>query len=121
GRFMPETLLSVMANFVRVNARDAANHYRPFFLVANLPAPHSVTPGQDDYPVPTDAPFSGETWPQAAKNRAALVTRLDAGVGRLLEQLKKSGMTNNAAIWLAGAVAPEKFADTNLDFLKLKD
>ncbi len=120
GDFMPDVFLSAMANFVRINAPDAANHYQPFFLLVNLPAPHSVTPGKDDYPVPTDAPFSGEPWPQAAKNRAALVTRLDAGVGRLLEQLNKSGLTNNVALFLAGAVAPEKFADATLDFLKLK-
>ena len=120
GDFMPDVFMSAMVNFVRANAPDAANHYRPFFLLVSLPAPHSVTPGKDDYPVPTDAPFSGEHWPPAAKNRAALVTRLDAGVGRLLEQLNKSGLTNNAAFFLAGAVAPEKFADTNLDFLNLK-
>lgn len=121
GEFMPDVFLNATANFVRVNAPGTANHYRPFFLLVNLPAPHSVTPGKDDYPVPTDAPFSDEKWPQAAKNRAALLTRLDAGVGRLLEQLKKVSLTNNVAIFLTGAVAPEKFADTNLDFLNLKD
>jgi len=120
GKFIPDLLLGAMARFVQANAPDFANHYQPFFLVVNLPAPHTVTPGKDDYPVPTDAPFGGENWPQAAKNRAALVTRLDAGVGRLLEQLKKSGLTNNTAIFLTGAVAPEKFADTNLNFFKVK-
>jgi arylsulfatase A-like enzyme len=98
---------------------DAANHYQPFFLLLNLPEPESVTPGKDDYPVPTDAPYTGENWPQAAKNRAAMITRLDAGVGRLLEQLNKIDMTNNVAIFLTGAVAPAPFADTNLDFLKV--
>jgi arylsulfatase A-like enzyme len=121
ARFMPDLLLSATVNFVRVNAPDFANRYRPFFLLVNLPAPHSVTPGKDDYPVPTDAPFTSESWPQAAKNRAALLTRLDDGVGRLLEQLKKVSLTNNLAIFLTGAVAPEKFTDPNLNFLKLKD
>lgn len=121
ARFMPDLLLSATVNFVRVNAPDFANRYRPFFLLVNLPAPHSVTPGKDDYPVPTDAPFTSESWPQAAKNRAALLTRLDDGVGRLLEQLKKVSLTNNLAIFLTGAVAPEKFADPKLNFLKLKD
>ena len=120
GKFMPDLLLGAMVNFVRVNAPDFANRYRPFFLLVNLPAPHSVTPGKDDYPVPTDAPFTGESWPQAAKNRAALLTRLDDGVGRLLEQLKKVGLTNNIAVFVTGAAAPERFADTNLNFLQLK-
>jgi arylsulfatase A-like enzyme len=120
GEFIPDLLVKAMVNFVRTHVPDPANHFQPFFLLVTLPAPHSVTPGRDDYPVPTDAPYSGEKWPQAAKNRAALVTRLDNGVGRLLEQLNKLQMTNNVAIFLSGAVAPEKFADRNLDFLKLK-
>lgn len=120
-KFMPDLLLTAAANFVRINAPDFANHYRPFFLFVNLPAPRSVAPGKDEYPVPTDAPFTSEAWPQAAKNRAALLTRLDDGIGRLLEQLRKVDLTNNVAIFLSGDAAPEKFANTNLNFLQMKD
>ena len=119
GEYLPDVLMTAMDNFIRVHPPIAANHYRPFFLLVNLPAPRSATEGKDDYPVPTDAPFGNEPWPQAAKNRAALLARLDENVGRLLEQLKTSGLTNNVAVFLTGAVAPERFADTNLDFLKV--
>jgi len=118
GRYLPDVFMSAAANFIRVNQPDPANHFRPFFLLVNLPAPRTASTGRDDFPVPTDAPFTGENWPQAAKNRAALITRLDEGVGRILEQLDKLHMTNNVAIFFAGAVGPEKFADTNLNFLK---
>ena len=118
GRYLPDLFMSAAANFVRVNQPDPANHFRPFFLLVNLPAPRAATAGKDDFPVPTDAPFTGETWPQAAKNRAAMMTRLDEGVGRLLEQLEKLQMTNNVAIFFTGAAGAEKFADTNLNFLK---
>jgi len=67
--------------------------------------------------VPSDAPFTDEKWPQAAMNRAALITRLDGGIGRLFEQLGKSKMTNNVAIFFTSSAAPEKFANTNLNFL----
>ncbi len=119
GKYLPDLLMTAAANFAQVNQPDFANHYRPFFLFVNLPAPRSVTAGKDDFPVPTDAPFTSEPWPQAAKNRAALVSRLDEGIGRLLEQLTKLHMTNDVAIFVAGSVAPEKFADTNLNFLKV--
>src|ERR1017187_3427318 len=115
GRYLPDVFLTAAVNFVRVNKPDFANHYRPFFLLLNLPAPRTATAGQADFPVPTDAPFAGEKWPQAAKNRAALITRLDAGIGRLLEQLKNLQMTNNVAIFFTSASGPEKFADTNLN------
>jgi arylsulfatase A len=117
GEYLPALFINAMNNFVRVNAPDVANHYRPFFLLVNFPAPRTATAGADDFPVPSDAPFSDEPWPQAAKNRAALITHLDGGIARLFEQLHKMGMTNNVAVFFAGSSAPEKFADTNLDFL----
>jgi arylsulfatase A-like enzyme len=119
SKFIPDLLLTAAGNFIRMNVPDFANHYRPFFLLVNLPEPHSVTAGKDDYPVPTDAPYSDEPWPQPAKNRAATVTRLDANVGRLLEQLKKLNLTNNVVIVLSGAAAPGKFADARLNFLQI--
>ncbi len=115
GQYVPDLLVKAMDNFVRGNVPDKANHYRPFFLLVNLPAPRSAKIDADDFPVPSDAPFTGEAWPQAAKNRAALITRLDGGIGQLLEQLGKIGMTNNVAIFMSSSSAPEKFADTNLN------
>ncbi len=117
GKYLPELFVNAMNNFIRVNQPDAANQYRPFFLLVNLPAPRTATAGADDFPVPTDAPFTGERWPQAAKNRAALITRIDGGIGRLFEQLNKLKLTNNVAIFFTASSAPEKFADKNLNFL----
>jgi arylsulfatase A-like enzyme len=119
GKFVSDFFMDAAARFVSAHVPGAANHYRPFFLLVSLPAPQSATPGKDDYPVPTDAPFTGEHWPQAAKNRAALLTRLDNDMGNLLERLKQLHMTNNVAIFFTSAAAPENFADTNLNFLKL--
>ena len=117
GEYIPGLLNKAMLNFVRINQPDWANHYRPFFLMLNLPAPRPAKAGKDDFPVPTDAPFSSENWPQAARNRAALITRLDDGIGQLFHQLKKLQMTNNVAVFFSSSSAPKKFADTNLDFL----
>lgn len=117
GQYLPDLFVSAANNFVRVNAPDPANHFRPFFLLVNLPAPRTATTGADDFPVPSDAPFSDEPWPQAAKNRAALITRIDGGIGRLFEQLNKSGLTNNVAVFFSASSAPEKFTNTNLNFL----
>ena len=114
GQYLPDLFINAAANFARINQPERFNRFRPFFLLVNLPAPRTATTGADDFPVPTDAPFTGENWPQAAKNRAALITRLDAGVGRLLEKLQKLGLTNDVAIFFTSAVPPEKFADTNL-------
>jgi arylsulfatase A-like enzyme len=119
GKYMPDLILDTMLqNFIRSNQPDRFNRFCPFFLLVNLPAPRTATPGADDFPVPSDAPFSDEPWPQAAKNRAALITRLDGDIGRLFEQLNKLGMTNNVAIFFSSSSAPEKFADPKLNFFR---
>lgn len=117
GQYLPDLLVMAMNNFIRIATPDAANRWRPFFLVVNLPAPRSTDAQRDVFPVPSDAPYTGEPWPQAAKDRAALITRVDGGIGRLFEQLGKSKLTNNAVVFFTSSAAPEKFADTNLDFL----
>ncbi|HEX9047325.1 MAG TPA: sulfatase-like hydrolase/transferase, partial [Verrucomicrobiae bacterium] len=117
--YLPDVFMQAAHSFVRIHQPGRGNHYRPFFLLVNLPAPRSATVGKDDFPVPTDAPFTDEPWPQAAKNRASLISRLDTSIGQLLEQLQQGGMTNNVAIFFSGAVAPRNFASTNLNFLKL--
>lgn len=120
-QYLPDVLVNATLNFIRLCQPDKSNHYRPFFLLVNLPAPRTATTGADNFPVPSDAPFTSESWPQAAKNRAALITRLDSGIGRLFEQLDKLKMTNNVAIFFSSSSLPEKFADTNLNFLLPKE
>jgi arylsulfatase A-like enzyme len=117
GKYMPEFFLSTVVcdNYVRIHKPDAANKYQPYFLLVNLPAPRSATAGRDDFPVPSDAPYSDEPWPQAAKDRAALITRIDGSIGRLFEKFKEYGISNDVAVVFSSSAAPEKFADSKLN------
>ncbi len=118
-RYLPDFMLAGWVNnFIRTHQPDRFNAFCPFFLMVNLPAPRSATPGRDDFPVPSDAPFSDEPWPQAARNRAALLTRLDGDLGTLFETLNKLSLTNNVAIFFSSSAAPEKFADPKLNFFR---
>ena len=100
--YIPELYAKAAVNFIKNNLSDKSNHYRPFFLLLdfNLPGPKIE--------VPTDAPFSDEPWPQPEKDKAALISRIDGYVGQLQEQLKKSGMTNNVAIFFSSVGLPRK-------------
>ncbi len=118
-RYLPDFMLAGWVNnFVRSHRPDRFNAFRPFFLMVDLPAPRSATPGRDDFPVPSDAPFTDQLWPQAARNRAALLTRLDGDIGTLFEQLNKLSLTNNVAIFFGSSAVPEKFADPHLNFFR---
>jgi arylsulfatase A-like enzyme len=111
NQFIPDLLTKAALNFMQINQPDPANHYRPFFLLLNY-----KIPGDGKSQVPTDAPFSEEKWPQPAKNKAAMIARLDGYIGQLTDQLQKLGMTNNAAVFFTSATAPKKTSATDPDF-----
>ena len=98
-------------NFIKNNQPDKFNRYRPFFLLLNY-----KIPGDGKSQVPTDAPFSEEKWPQPAKNKAAMIARLDGYIGQLQQQLQKLGMTNNAAVFFTSATVPQKTGAVNPNF-----
>jgi arylsulfatase A-like enzyme len=110
--YTPDLLAFAALHFVKNNQPDRFNHYRPFFLLLDF-----KIPGQK-IEVPTDAPFSEESWPQPEKNKAALISRIDGYVGQLQEQLQKSGMTNNVVIFFSSASVPEKTAEIDPDFFQ---
>lgn len=118
GEFLPDLQLKMAGNFLRNHLPDRFNHYQPFFLVVDFSLPRSASTAADEYPVPTDAPFSGEAWPQAAKNRVALLNRLDTGIGLLLEKLAQPLLSNNVALFFTSDAGPEKFIDQQLNFLR---
>ena len=77
------------------------NRERPFFSYLAYTLPH-----WSDYDknspesqiVPSDRPYSNEKWPQVEKNYAAMVTRLDRDVGRIMERLKNLGLDTNTLV-----------------------
>jgi arylsulfatase A-like enzyme len=103
GEFIPDVLTKAAVNFIQINRPDQFNRYRPFFLLLNY-----KIPGDGKSQVPTDAPFSEEPWPQPAKNKAAMIARLDGYIGQLTEQLQKLGMTNNVAVFFTSDTGPKK-------------
>jgi len=57
--------------------------------------------------VPTDEPYSGERWPQQEKNYAAMVTRLDADVGKIRELLKELGLDGKTIVFFNSDNGPQ--------------
>lgn len=118
GRYLPEVFANAVVNFITINHATTFNRRQPFFLIVDYPAPRSASANADQFPVPSDAPYTDEPWPQAAKDRAALMTRIDGTVGRLLETFPTLKMTNNFILFFTSSAPPEKFASRRMDFLK---
>jgi arylsulfatase A-like enzyme len=74
----------------------------PFFLYFAPTLPHANNESRPDgMEVPDYGPYANEAWPSTAKGFAAMVTRLDDQVGRLLAELKALGLENNTLVIFA--------------------
>ncbi len=77
-----------------------ASREQPFFLYFATTLPHfsDFREGPDKLIVPSDEPYSQESWPQLEKNYAAMITRLDGHVGRILDKVREHGLEENTLI-----------------------
>ena len=107
GQYLPDLYTKAAMNFVVNNQPDTFNRYRPFFLLVNYPTPRAnaaeAKRAGNGLQVPSDAPYSGEAWPQPEKNRAAMIARLDGDIGKLVEQLQKINQSSNTMIFFTSA------------------
>jgi arylsulfatase A-like enzyme len=72
------------------------NKGRPFFLYYAVTLPHGVLQINDQ------GMYRDKPWTEAQKNYAAMVTRLDTDVGRLLSLLKELGIDEKTLVIFAG-------------------
>ena len=56
--------------------------------------------------MPSDAPYTDRDWPQVEKNYAAMVTRLDGDVGRILDLLRHLGIDQNTIVFFTSDNGP---------------
>jgi len=91
------------------------NKAHPFFLYLPYTIPHfSDYPADspDYYIVPSDEPYSDKEWSQTSKNYAAMITRLDRDVGKIMALLKELGIDGNTLVIFTSDNGPlKKVAD----------
>jgi len=100
GLYVPNWLGEIGANFLKYHAPDSLNHFNSLFLCVAYPVPHESTP-------PKASPYKGESWPQAAKDRATMVTHLDKNVGLLMEALGVWKMETNTIVIFTSIGGPQ--------------
>lgn len=96
-------------------AREALGFVRrhrsgPFFLYLAYTIPHANNElGRETgngMEVPSDEPYSSESWPQLEKNFAAMVTRMDADIGKLFSLIKELGLDGNTVVFFSSDNGP---------------
>jgi arylsulfatase A-like enzyme len=84
----------------------------PFFLYFATIVPHAnnekTRADGNGNEVPSDEPYTNESWPQPEKNKAAMITRLDADVGKLLAKLRELGLEQNTVVFFSSDNGPHR-------------
>lgn len=105
--------------FDEAGAFLARNRGSPFFLVLALTIPHAnneraaaLGNGQE---VPDYGQYADKPWSESLKGQAAMITRMDAGVGELLRQLAALGIERDTVVLFTSDNGPHREGGGNYD------
>jgi arylsulfatase A-like enzyme len=116
GEYSNDLFIREALDFVRRQSKV------PFFLYFASTIPHAnpelfkVT--GNGMEVPSDEPYSKETWPQLEKNFAATITRLDGDIGKLMGLLKELGLDQNTLVLFTSDNGPHNAGGHDPKFFK---
>lgn len=99
--------------------RFVANHQdRPFFLYWSLVIPHANNERtralKDGAHVPDYGPYALEDWPNPDKGQAAMITRIDSYVGRMMDHLRLLGLAENTLVIFTSDNGPHNESNHDL-------
>ncbi len=99
--------------------RFVANHQdQPFFLFWSLVIPHANNERtralKDGAHVPDYGPYALEDWPNPDKGQAAMITRLDSYVGRMMDHLRLLGLAENTLVIFTSDNGPHNESNHDL-------
>ena len=101
------------------------NNARPFFLYLAYTIPHANNQADDEgieappyvgMEVPDYGPYADRDWPATEKGFAAMITRMDRDVGRLLDRLEELGLDENTLVIFTSDNGPHAEGGHNPDF-----
>ena len=85
---------------------------KPFFLYLAFTIPHANNEGMRAIKIGQEVPDYGiyrdKDWPDPSKGYAAMITRMDADIGRLFDRLKQLGLDENTLVLFSSDNGPHK-------------
>lgn len=93
------------------------NRGHPFFLCFTTTLPHANNEAKEQgMEVPDLGAYEKESWPLNEKAYAAMVTRLDRDVGRLLAKLDELGLARDTVVFFTSDNGPHREGGHDPDF-----
>jgi arylsulfatase A-like enzyme len=103
--------------FEEAEAFIEKNRAKPFFLYLALVVPHANNERSkelgDGQEVPDYGPYADKDWQSSLKGQAAMITRMDAGIGSLLNKLKQLGLDEKTLVMFSSDNGPHKEGGPN--------
>ena len=95
-----------------------ANKTRPFFLYWSMVVPHANNERNRELKngaeVPDYGPYADKDWPEPDRGQAAMISRLDSYVGRMLKVLREEGIAENTLVIFTSDNGPHNESNHNL-------
>jgi arylsulfatase A-like enzyme len=89
----------------------------PFFLYLAFTIPHANDEARDEgMEVPDFGPYAQQPWPRPEKGKAAMITRMDRDIGRLLARLKERGIDDRTIVFFTSDNGPHREGGVDPDF-----
>lgn len=90
---------------------------RPFFLYLALTIPHANNEaGKEGMEVPDYGPYKDRDWPAPEKGRAAMITRMDADIGRVLDRLRDLDLDRKTIVFFSSDNGPHREGGSDPEF-----
>jgi arylsulfatase A-like enzyme len=120
GGYATDAILYADDLFADEALKFVAQHQdRPFFLYWSMIIPHANNERTavlgDGAHVPDYGPYAKTDWPNQDKGQAAMITRLDSYVGRMLAHLRDLGLDKNTLVIFTSDNGPHNESKHNLD------
>lgn len=94
----------------------------PFFLYLAYTIPHANNErGRyegNGMEVPDFGPYKDQPWPDTEKGKAAMITRLDTDIGKILDHLKQLGIEKDTLIFFTSDNGPHREGGSNPEFFQ---
>jgi arylsulfatase A-like enzyme len=95
------------------------NQDKPFFLYLAYTVPHANNEaGQNGMEVPSLGQYADKDWPPPQKGHAAMITRMDGDIGKLMAKLKELGIDDNTLVMFSSDNGPHKEGGGDPNFFK---
>lgn len=92
----------------------------PFFLYLAYTVPHANNEAGnqlgDGMEVPDYGSYAGKDWPNPEKGKAAMISRLDRDVGRLMRRLRELGIDRQTIVFFTSDNGPHREGKSNPEF-----